>query len=200
MRTIRVIEHISLDGIIGPDWPGINRIYADGEWTAPYRCEDGALAIAQAQGHGFDLLLGRRTYDVFAGFWPTVKEGPFAIGLNKATKYVVTHRPESITWGPVGVLAPDCIKGISKLKAMEGPDLLVWGSSTVTVPLFEQGLVDELVLVVYPVLLGQGKRCFPQGNGHQRFKLTSTMSTPTGVCVNKYIRMGTSTKLSIKRK
>ena len=94
MRKIRIMAHISLDGVISPSGRGEDSDYAHGGWTAPYRTAAGAEAVAEAQGSSFDLLLGRRTYDIWAGFWPKVTTGPFAQGLNAATKYVATHRPE----------------------------------------------------------------------------------------------------------
>jgi len=93
MRKIRIAEHISLDGVIQPGGPDEDSEYAHGGWTAPYRTAEGAAATAEAYGKGFDLLLGRRTYDLWASFWPKVKGGPFADSLNAATKYVATHRP-----------------------------------------------------------------------------------------------------------
>ena len=115
MRKLKIIEHISLDGVISPGAPGeYGDDYANGGWTAPYRRPAGAAAIAEAQGTGFDLLLGRRTYDLWADFWPKVKGGPFADGLNAARKYVATHRPESLGWGPVGDLGTDVMAGIRR--------------------------------------------------------------------------------------
>ncbi len=103
MRKIRIIEQISLDGVIqapgGRDEGGDD--YAHGGWTTPYRSAAGAEAVAEAQGKSFDLLLGRRTYDIFAGYWPKAGKGPIANGLNAATKYVAAHRPDSLGWGPV---------------------------------------------------------------------------------------------------
>ena len=131
MRKLKIIEHISLDGVISPGGPGeYGDDYANGGWTAPYRSPAGAAAISEAQGTGFDLLLGRRTYDLWADFWPTVKGGPFADGLNAARKYVATHRPESLGWGPVGDLGTDVMAGVRRVKSTDGPDLIVWGSST----------------------------------------------------------------------
>ena len=106
MRKIRIIEHISLDGVIRrPADRNEDGDYAHGGWTAPYRTPAGAEAVAEAQGKSFDLLLGRRTYDLWAGYWPKAENGPIADGLNAATKYVATHRPESLGWGPVGTSA-----------------------------------------------------------------------------------------------
>ena len=119
MRKIRIFEHISLDGVMeaegGDD-------YAHGGWTAPYRSAAGAAVLAEAQGRRFDLLLGRRTYDLWAAYWPTVKDGPFADGLNAATKYVATHRPESLGWGPVGDLGTDVMAGVRRVKSTDAPE------------------------------------------------------------------------------
>ena len=156
----------------------------------PYRTPAGAAALAERQGSGFDLLLGRRTYDQWADFWPKVKGGPFADGLNAATKYVATHRPESLGWGPVKHLGADIIDGVRRVKATEGPDLIVWGSSTLTSVLLGQGLVDEVVLIVYPVLLGRGKRFFSDNADPRELALVSTKATPTGVLMNTYRHIG----------
>ena len=187
MRKIKIFEHTSLDGVIAP--PGDSE-FAQGGWSAPYRTPAGAAALAEVQGTSFDLLLGRRTYDQWAGFWPKVKGGPFADGLNAATKYVATHRPESLEWGPVGDLGSDVMADVRRLKSTDGPDLVVWGSSTLTTVLLEQGLVDEVVLLVYPVLLGRGKRCFSDSADPRELTLVSTRATPTGVLVNTYRYVG----------
>jgi len=188
MRKIRIIEHISLDGVIQHSADDGDFPY--GDWTAPYRSAAGAEAVAQAQGTSFDLLLGRRTYDIFAGYWPKAGNSPIANGLNAATKYVATHRPESLGWGPVGNLGTDVMAGVRRLKLTDGPDLIVWGSSTLTSVLLEQGLVDEVVLVVYPVLLGQGKRFFSHPAAPRELAFASTMATPTGVLINAYRHVG----------
>ncbi len=184
MRKIRVCEHISMDGIIEPA-DGADD-FRNGGWSAPYRSPEGAAKLAEAQGSGYDLLLGRRTYDQWAGFWPAVKDGPFAKDLNAATKYVVTHRPEGLTWGPAEHLGANVIEGIRALKSNDGPDLVVWGSTTVTSMLFEHGLVDEVLLLVYPIMLGRGKRPFAEKIDARKFALVSTRSSPTGVLVNTY--------------
>jgi dihydrofolate reductase len=187
MRKIRICEHISIDGVIQPD--GDNE-FANGGWSAPYRTPAGAAALAQAQGSNFDLLLGRRTYDLWAAYWPSMKDGPFAGNLNAATKYVATHRPESLGWGPVGHLGADIMEGVRRIKATDGPDLIVWGSSTLTPVLLEQGLVDELVLLVYPVLLGRGKRCFSDRADPRKFEFVSTQTSRAGVLLNTYRHVG----------
>jgi dihydrofolate reductase len=185
MRKIRIFEHISLDGVIEHD-DG----YAYGAWTAPYRTPAGLQAVLEAQGRSFDLLLGRRTYDLWSGIWPKAGSSPMADSLNAATKYVATHRPESLGWGPVKDLGADIVEGTRGLKSEDGPDLIVWGSSTLTSVLLGQGMVDEVVLCVYPVLLGRGKRVLSDSVDARELALVSTKATSTGVLINTYRHVG----------
>ena len=145
---------------------------------------------AAAQGRSFDLLLGRRTYDIWAGYWPKAENSPIADGLNAATKYVATHRPDSLGWGPVEDLGADIIEGVRGIKSKDGPDLIVWGSSTLTSVLLEQGLVDEVLLLVYPVLLGRGKRFFSDSADPRELALVSTKAASSGVLMNTYRHVG----------
>jgi dihydrofolate reductase len=190
LRKLKIFEHVSLDGVIQPGGPDENSDFANGGWTAPYRSPAGAQAVVEAQGQSFDLLLGRRTYDLWASYWPTVKGGPFADRLNAATKHVATHRPEGLAWGPVKTLGADVLEGVRRLKSQEGPDLVVWGSSTLTSPLLEQGLADEVVLIVYPLLLGRGKRFFADDAAPRELAFVGTQSTPTGVLISAYRHVG----------
>jgi dihydrofolate reductase len=190
MRKIRIFAHISLDGVISPSGRGEDSDYAHGGWTVPYRTPAGAAAVAEAQGTTFDLLLGRRTYDLWAGFWPKAPSSPIADGLNAATKYVATHWPESLEWGPVGDLGADIMEGIRGIKSNDGPDLIVWGSSTLTSVLLEQGLVDEVVLATYPLLLGRGKHFFSDSADPRELAFVSTKATPSGVIMNTYRHVG----------
>jgi dihydrofolate reductase len=191
MRKIRIFEHISLDGVIQPGEPGeYGDAFAHGGWMAPYRTPAGLEAVLEAQGRSFDLLLGRRTYDLWASFWPKAGNSPVADGLNAATKYVATHRPESLGWGPVKDLGADILESVRGLKSKDGPDLIVWGSSTLTSVLLEQGLVDEVVLFVYPVLLGRGKRFFSDRVDPRELALVGTKTTSTGVLMNSYRHVG----------
>jgi dihydrofolate reductase len=191
MRKIRIIEHISLDGVIqAPGGRQEDGDSAHGGWAMRYRSPAGSEAILAAQGESFDLLLGRRTYDIWTGFWPQAKGGPFAERINAATKYVATHRPESLGWGPVEGLGADIVEGIRGIKSQDGPDLIVWGSSTLTSVLLEEGLADEVLLLVYPVLLGRGKRFFPDSADPRELALVSTQATPSGVVMNMYRSVG----------
>ena len=192
MRKLRILAQISLDGVIqAPGGRGEGGDdYAYGGWTVPYRSAAGGEAVAEAQGSSFDLLLGRRTYDIFAGYWPKAGNSPIANGLNAATKYVATHRPESLGWGPAKDLGADIIESVRGIKSKDGPDLIVWGSSTLTSVLLGQGLVDEVVLIVYPVLLGRGKRFFSDSADPRELAFVSTKATPTGVLINSYRHVG----------
>jgi dihydrofolate reductase len=191
MRTLRIIEHISLDGVIqAPGGRDEDEDFAHGGWTAPYRSAAGAEAVAEAQGTSFDLLLGRRTYDHFAAYWPNAGNGPIANGLNAARKYVATHQPDTLAWGPVEDLGADVVAGVRRVKSEDGPDLIVWGSSTLTSVLFAQGLVDEVVLFVYPVLLGRGKRFFSDSADARELALVSTKAVSSHVLVNRYRHVG----------
>ena len=183
MRKLKIIEHISLDGVIqssGEDgFP-----YAD--WTVPYRTPAGRDAVLAAHGESFDLLLGRRTYDIWSGFWPKAPSSPMADRLNAATKYVATRRPESLEWGPFEVLGSDIVEGVRRVKSQDGPGLILSGSSTLTSTLLEHGLADEVLLIVYPVLLGTGKRFFAEGTPPRSFEFVGTKATPSGVILSTY--------------
>ncbi|MDO7851357.1 dihydrofolate reductase family protein [Hymenobacter convexus] len=187
MRTIRIMAHVSLDGVIQHD---NSDGFAHGDWTAPYRSPAGLAAVLEAQGSAFDLLLGRRTYDLWAQYWPQAGDSPMARQLNAATKYVATHRPQGLAWGPSADLGPDVLASIRALKATEGPDLLVWGSSTLTSALLAQGLADEVVLLVYPVLLGRGKRFFSDSAAPCALALVRSQALPTSVLVNTFQYVG----------
>jgi len=184
MRKLKIIEHISLDGVIQVS--GEDGDFPYGDWTAPYRTPAGRDAMMAAHGERFDLLLGRRTYDAWSGFWPKAPGSPIADRLNAATKYVATHRPESLEWGPFEGLGPDIALGIRRIKSQDGPDLILSGSATLTSMVFELGLADEVVLAVYPVLLGAGKRFFAEGTPARSFELVSTQAMPSGIILNAY--------------
>jgi dihydrofolate reductase len=187
MRRIRIIEHISLDGVIqAPGGPNEDGDYPHGGWAVPH--SDAAVGEAIVAGHGvaFDLLLGRRTYDIWSDYWPKAESSPMADSLNAATKYVATHRPDSLGWGPVEDLGPDIVDGVRRIKAKDGPDLIVWGSSTLTPVLLEHGLADEVLLLVYPILLGTGKRFFSAGTPPRELALVGTKAASSGVIISTY--------------
>ncbi len=184
MRTLKITEHISLDGVIQHSADDNDFAYSD--WTTPYRTPEGRDAVLAAYGERFDLLLGRRTYDIWSGFWPKAPSSPMADRINAATKFVATHHPESLQWGPSEGLGPDLVEGIRRIKSQDGPNLILSGSSTLTSTLLEHGLADELLLIVYPVLLGSGKRLFAEGTPARAFDLMSTRAFSSGVMLSLY--------------
>lgn len=188
MRKLRIIEHISLDGVIQHSADDGDFPYSD--WTVPYRTPAGRDAVLAAYGEHFDLLLGRRTYDIWSNFWPGAPGSPMADRLNAATKFVVTHRPESLGWGPVEGVGPDVVEGVRRITAQDGPSLVLSGSSTLTSTLLEHLLADEILLIVYPVLLGTGKRLFAEGTPPRSFQLTGTKAMPSGVILSTYAAAG----------
>jgi dihydrofolate reductase len=188
MRKLRIFEHISLDGVIQASADENNFPYSD--WSGPYRTPAGRDLLLARYGEKFDLLLGRRTYDGFSTFWPKAPSSPMADRLNAAKKYVVTHRPESLEWGPFEAVGPDIVDGVRRVKSQNGPDLLLMGSSTLTSAVLEHGLADEVVLLVDPVLLGVGKRLFADGTPARAFELANSTATPTGIVVNSYKPVG----------
>lgn len=184
MRKLKIIEHISMDGVIQHSADDGDFPYSD--WTAPYRTPAGRDAVLAAHGESFDLVLGRRTYDIWSGFWPGAPSSPIANRLNAATKYVATHRPESLEWGPCAGIGPDIVESIRRIKSQGDRDLVLSGSSTLTSKVLEQLLADEVVLIVSPVLLGTGKRLFAEGTPARSFVLVDTRATPSGVILNTY--------------
>jgi len=190
MRKLRIFEHISLDGVIQVRGSGEDSDYPYGDWTVPYRTPAGRDVVTALYGERFDLLLGRRTYDLWSGFWPKAPSSPLSDRLNAATKYVATNRPESLAWGPFEGVGPDIVEDIRRIKSRNGPDLILSGSSTLTSTLLEHGLADEVVLLVYPVLLGKGKRVFAEGTPPRAFELASTKALSSGIVINAYKAAG----------
>ena len=188
MRKLKIIEHISLDGVIQVS--GENGDFSYGDWTVPYRTPAGREAMLAAHGESFDVLLGRRTYDNLSGFWPKVPNNPMADRINAGTKFVVTHRPESLQWGPFEALGPDIVESIRRIKSQGGPDVVVSGSGTLLSTLFEHALADEVVLAVNPVLLGKGKRFFAEGTSARSLELVSTQAMPSGLILSSYKVVG----------
>ena len=198
MRKLKIIEHISLDGVIqmtsGPEGD-----FPYGDWTAQYRSPAGLQIVSEMYGKTFDVLFGRRTYDLLASFWPKAPKSPMAERLNAATKYVVTHRPESLEWGPFEAIGSDLADSVRRIKAKNGPELVVAGSSTLISVLLDHGLADELVLLVNPIVLGKGKHFFEGGSLPRGFALGSTMALPSGILVNVYKLIPTLAEEAVSR-
>ena len=188
MRKLRIFQHISLDGVIQQSADENNFPYSN--WSAPYRTPAGRDLLLAMYGEKFDLLIGRRTYDLWSLFWPKQPSSPMADRINAARKYVATHRPDSLEWGPFEGIGPNLVEDIRRIKSQDGPSMILSGSSTLTSTLLEHGLADELVLLVDPVLLGTGKRIFAEGTPARAFELTSTQGLPSGIVINSYKAAG----------
>ena len=194
MRKIRIIEHISLDGVIqAPGGLDEDRDgnFEYGGWAMLGSDNAVGEAIVAAHSTAFDLLMGRRTYDIWSDYWPRAGKSPMADSINAATKYIATHRPDSLEWGPVKDLGANIGEGIRQVKSTDGPDLIVWGSSTLTPLLLEQGLADEVLLLVFPVFLGRGKRFYSDKVEPRKLALVSTKTGASGVLMNTYRPAGT---------
>ena len=196
MRKLTVAAMTSLDGVMqAPGGPDEDRSdgFAHGGWVWPYD-DDSVDVMGGALQQPFDLVLGRRTYDIFASYWPLVPEGAPHRGIadlfNGATKHVATHHPESLAWQNSHALGADIIATVRELKRGDGPDLLTQGSTEVVHQLLATDLVDELRLLIYPVLLGRGKRLFDDHAQAAAFRLAESQTSSTGVLVTRYVRDG----------
>lgn len=194
MRKIIVHEHVSLDGVIqapgGPD-EDISGGFAFGGWSAPYANETVGTLLRKQMNMPFDLLLGRKTYDIWASYWPrNVDVWP---GANKAIKYVVSNTMTSGKWQPSLFLSGDIAEKVTQIKQQQGPDLHVWGSSELIQTLFKHDLVDVFWLMIYPITLGNGKRLFADGAIPAAFNVTESKVAPNGVIVVSYERAGSIT-------
>ena len=193
MRKITVIEFVSLDGVVqapgGPE-EDVSGSFKYGGWTAPYFDEfSGKVMREQMSLEQSELLLGRVTYDIFAGYWPHHSDGwP---GINDVKKYVVSHDPEfDLSWENSELISGDIVQKLMHLKSDDGPDLRVWGSSNLVQTLLKHDLVNELWLKIFPVILGSGKRLFTEGAIPVAFNLVDSKVSPLGVIVANYERVG----------
>jgi dihydrofolate reductase len=191
MRQIIVTTFVSLDGIMqapgGPEEDPIGG-FTLGGWTAPHF--DAALGAAMGEifGRPFDLLLGRKTYDIFAAHWPYVSDpnDPIAGLFNRVTKYVASRTNPKLAWQNSRLLGADTVGALRTLKSGDGPDLLVQGSSGLLQTLWQHSLVDEFSVLIFPVILGKGKRLFGDGAIPAGLKLVKSKTYPTGVIVANY--------------
>ncbi len=191
MRRIIVATFISLDGVMqapgGPEEDPTGG-FTLGGWTAPYFDEALGASLGEIFGRPFDLLLGRKTYDIFAAHWPHVTDpkDPIAGVFNRVTKYVASRSNPKLTWQNSRLLGKDTVASLKKLKGEDGSDLLVQGSSELLQTLWRNGLIDEFSVLVFPLVLGKGKRLFPDGAVQAGLKLVRAQSYPTGVIVATY--------------
>lgn len=204
MRKIVTGAFISLDGVMqapgGPEEDPSGG-FTLGGWTVPYWDDAIGSAMGESFATPFDLLLGRKTYDIFAGHWPRVPRDPKEPGydagsaeiserFDAVTKYVATHRPESLAWKNSRALGKDVAGAVRELKKQDGPTLLTQGSTELIHLLLENDLVDELRLLIYPVALGKGKRLFSSGMVPASFAVKKSVVSPSGVIIATYERSG----------
>jgi dihydrofolate reductase len=197
VRKIIVLEHISLDGVIqapgGPE-EDTSGGFAYGGWISAYSDEALGTALRKKMNLPFDLLLGRKTFDIWEPYWPQhADQWP---GVNMATKYVASNTRTSSQWQPSVFLNGDIAEKVAKIKEQPGPDLNVWGSGNLLQTLIQHDLVDAFWLMIYPVTLGGGKRLFADGTIPAAFKVTESIVGPSGVIVVNYERAGTITTAS----
>ena len=192
MRKLIVLSFITLDGVMqAPGGPGEDDSggFKYGGWSVGYFDDFLGNVMTEQMGHPFDLLLGRKTYDIFAGYWPQVKDETGA-GINRAKKYVVSHRPVNLDWKTTVPINGDVAGKIKQLKNEDGPEIQVHGSGNLIQTLLKNDLVDEFWLRTFPVALGSGKRLFAEGTMPAGFTLKESRTSPTGVIVSSYAPAG----------
>ena len=198
MRKVNVLEFVSLDGVIqGPGGRDEDKSdgFAYGGWQAPYGDDVLEAALQKQINVPFDLLLGRKTFDIWAAFWP--QHADVWPGVNTATKYVASNTMTSHEWQPSVFLNGDIAEKVAKLKQEQGPDLHVWGSGDLLQTLMKHDLVDVFWLMIYPITLGAGKRLFADGTIPAAFKVTESIVGANGVIVVNYERAGAITTGSL---
>jgi dihydrofolate reductase len=189
MRKIIAITQVTVDGVMqapgGPEEDPRNG-FTHGGWAMPFGDEVLHRVLAETIAGEFDMLLGHWTYELFASYWPNRGDNPIGKAFNKATKYVVTRTLDQLDWKPAQRISGDVVDEIRRLKASDGPEWHVWGSSNLLQTLIAADLVDEYRMWVAPVLLGQGKRLFENGVPPRGLSLVTSRSTPRGVLLNTY--------------
>jgi dihydrofolate reductase len=187
MRKIAAGVFVAMDGVMqapgGPDEDPASG-FEFGGWVAPHWDEVTGESVDALHARPFDLLLGRKTYEIFAGHWP-YHDDPIAQAYNRTAKHVVTSSPEPLGWANSHAIH-DGIGGVERLKASDGPDLLIWGSSGLYPGLLERGLLDRIVIMTFPVVLGKGKRLFARGVTPGAFRLVDSKVSTTGVTIAAY--------------
>jgi len=193
MRKLLVTTFVSLDGVMqAPGGPGEDDDggFAYGGWSVHHWDDTMADAMSRIMGAPFDLLLGRRTYEIFASFWPTAPEEAGGQPLNDATKYVASRSRPELGWGPAVLLEGDVAERVSELKAGDGPELQVHGSGNLLQTLLRRSLIDEFHIWRFPVVIGSGKRLFADGAIPAALRLISTTVSTTGVVIETYEAAG----------
>ncbi|HEY1644930.1 MAG TPA: dihydrofolate reductase family protein [Candidatus Saccharimonadales bacterium] len=192
MRKIVVLSFISLDGVMqapGGSEEDTSGNFRYGGWTVPYSDEFSGDLLVKQMSLPYDLLLGRKTYDIFAGYWPK-QTGSIADPFNKATKYVVSASSPKLDWEKSVLIKGDVVAKLKELKQQNGSMLQVHGSGNLIQTLLKNDLVDELWLKIFPVTLGKGKHLFAEGTMPAAFELIESKTSPRGVIFANYKRSG----------
>jgi dihydrofolate reductase len=193
MRKLIVLSFISLDGVMqapgGPE-EDTSGGFKFGGWTVPYFDDFAGQVMGEQMSKPFELLLGRKTYDIFAGYWPQHNDVPPGESFNKTKKYVASRTALTPAWEGTIQLEGDAGEAVKKLKSTDGPDLQVHGSGDFIQTLMKNDLVDEFWLKIFPITLGTGKRLFAEGTIPAAFTLTECKASPKGVIIASYARAG----------
>lgn len=200
MRKIVTATFVTLDGIMqapgGPE-EDTSDGFKYGGWQYGYGDEVTGQTLNSWFAQPFELLLGRRTYDIFSAYWPTATtDNEVAVPFNATRKYVVSHSPQELSWHNSTLITGDVIAKIQKLKTEDGPDLWVWGSGNLIKTLLDNDFVDTMHILTYPLVIGSGKRLFETGTKPQSFKMIDSKISPEGIVIATYepagmFKMGT---------
>lgn len=189
MRKLISINHVSLDGVMqapGAPQEDPRGGFELGGWIVPYWDETLGNQLTQAVSGRFDLLLGRRTYEMLAAYWPYAGDNPISSAFNRAIKYVATRGTPAFDWVNTQVLPGDAVEAVRRLKSETGPDIQIYGSRSFLQSLIAADLIDEYVIRTYPLVLGSGKRLFEDGAPPRALRLVATESSSTGVITSRY--------------
>jgi dihydrofolate reductase len=192
MRKLIVNTFMTLDGVMqAPGAPEEDRSngFKHGGWLAKYWDDTTNAYMAEFMGKPFDLLLGRRTYEIFAAFWPHSHE-PGAAELNNAKKYVASKTLKTVDWQNSQLITGDVAEEVAKLKQKSGPEIQIYGSANLIQTLLRRELIDEFSLLLFPLLLGTGKRLFAEGTIPQGLELIEHSTSATGVIITRFKRLG----------
>ncbi len=198
MRKVIVLEFITLDGVIqagGGPQEDTSGGFTYGGWVAPYDDDVAGTVVNRQMNMPFDLLLGRKTFEIWASYWP--QHADMWPGVNPATKYVASNTMTSHEWQPSVFLGGNIAENVTKLKQQPGPDLHVYGSANLLQTLMTHDLVDAFWLKIYPLTLGSGKRLFAEGTIPAAFKVAEGTVSPSGIILVNYERAGAVTTGSI---
>jgi len=189
MRKLVTSTFVTLDGIMqAPGGPGEDDSggFTSGGWSVNYWDDMMGQVMGETFARQPELLLGRKTYEIFAAYWPNAADEPGADNLNNAKKYVVSRTLDRVDWNNSTLIKGDVVKEITRLKELDGPELQVHGSSNLIQTLLKHNLIDEMHLWIFPVAIGNGKRLFGEGTNPSGYKLLDSRTSTTGVIIATY--------------